>query len=486
MHRNIFRLIFAPSLVLLIFCTTTLVAAANRQIRGTVLDSKDQPIWGATVVLRGSGEAIAATPTDSLGDFRFLLSDSEEFDSLVISAIGYQTLRISLTHQAVLERLSVHLAESTIELRGMSIRASRDRALNSAELSAEQIREASSNSLVPGNPAAALITPQLARIGSNHSSQIRVSGSAPVYYLNGSPIGSDPNHFGAFSVVPGAVVRPCDSCRRGPMSPSVRHRPSISAPCRLRTKLSGSLNLSTIEADAFFKVGNSRFFALGSLRKSTLDKLVNQFDISTNRRTIPPTNFQDIFASAGVRLSPIYQLQIDQYQVRDFLSYNTASAGSEIPSTQTLQATQENYLGIKLHRTSARCICRPRRPIKSSIRQYVAEPQEEVTAGESRIDLSDSSRSILARMQSDFDFGRTRAIAGIELASDTRDRVHLHQINWNLQPPFTCTDNPFIYQFALNETFGHYSGDNRQNQLAGFFSPRPCIGETHARKRSAV
>jgi hypothetical protein len=53
----------------------------------------------------------------------------------------------------------------------------------------------------------------------------------------------------------------------------------------------------------------------------------------------------------------------------------------------------------------------------------------------------------------------------------------MYQANWNLQPPFTCTDNPFIYQLALNETFGHYSGDNRQNQLAGFFSLGRDLGK---------
>lgn len=477
MYRRLHGQLLTASLLILTFVVTGLSASSTRRISGTVTGSDNRPIWAATAVLRQNGKTFAATPTDSLGHFTFTLADSISANTLTVSAVGYQSRQIALTDISAAKPLIITLTEALVELEGMRVNASRDRALNNAEISSEQIRHASSNSLVPGNPTAALATPQLTRIGSNHSSQIRVSGSAPIYYLNGSPIGSDPNHFGAFSVVPGAIVRTMRFLPQGTdVSYATPSAVNFSTLSPYNTKLSGSLNLSTIETDALFKVGNSKFFALGSLRKSTLDKLVSQFDISANRRTIPPTNFQDIFASAGVRLSPIYHVQVDQYFVRDFLSFNTASAGSDIPSTQTLQAARESFTGLKLHRTTAKLHLQASAAFKSSVRQYVAEPQGEVTLGDSRIVLTDSSNTVQGRLQSDLDFGHTRTTAGIELESDTRDQVHLHQTNWNLQPPFACTDNPFIYQFALNETFGHYSGDNRQNRLAGFLSLGRDIG----------
>ncbi len=452
-------------------------SAPERSLAGTVLDSHRQPIWGATVTLRGAGLPIASMPTDSAGRFTVSVPDSLHPDTVVVSAVGFERALVDIASVGNRKSLVVTLTEATIDFGRINVRAHRERRVNNHEFSSDQIREASAGSLVPGNPTAALATPQLARVGSNHSSQIRISGAAPTFYLNGAPIGADPNHFGAFSVVPGTVVQSMRFLPQGTdASIGTTSAVDFKTVTPFDTRLSGSLNLSTIEADAYLRVGNKRFFALGSLRKSTLDKLVKQFDANSDRRTVPPTNFQDIFASAGVRLSANSQLLVDQYSVRDFLSYNTASAAHDLPPTQTLQASRENYLGVKLQRVSTRLHLQASAAVKNSVRQYVAVPQGESTVGGSRIILDDSSQTVLGRLQSDLDLGHTRARTGIEWSSDTRRAVHLHQQNWNLQPPFACTDNPFIYQIALNQLYGDFSGTSPQNHFAAFASVGRDLG----------
>ncbi|PWB71252.1 hypothetical protein C3F09_08110 [candidate division GN15 bacterium] len=448
-----------------------LFADRGRSFSGVVLDLAHRPVWGATVALRASGSTIAAAPTDSLGGFAVNLPDTAAVESLIVSAVGYEPIAIRL--QSVNENVPVilTLAESAINVGRISVHAQKEPLAEDHELTTEQIRNAAASSLVPGNPTAALADPQLAKVGSNHSSQIRVSGSAPEFFLNGVSIGSDPNHFGAFSVVPGAVLH---SMRFQPQGTDV----SYSAPSAVdfktatpfNTHFSGDLNLSTIEADGAFRFGNERFFALGSLRKSTLDKLVREFDIRSDRRTVPPTNFQDVFASAGMRLSPNYRLLLDEYAVRDYLSFNTASVEHNIPPTQTLQASRENYLGVKLQRVSSRLLLQATAAVKSSVRQYVAVPLGETTLAGSQVTLSDSSQTYLGRLQSNLELGHSRALCGIDWSADTRRVVDLHQQNWNLQPPFASTDNPFIYQVALNQTFGHFAGNTPRDHFAAFAS----------------
>jgi len=468
-----------PCFLAALFISGTGAASAGtgRPYAGIVLDRSDRPVWGATVIVRAAGATIAATPTDSLGRFAVSVPNSLLPDTVIVSAVGFERAVLEIPTAKDPNSLSVILTESTIDVGLINVQGKRDQRYGNQEFTSDQIRQASAGSLVPGNPTAALAAPQLTRVGSSHSSQIRVSGTAPVFYLNGTPIGSDPNHFGAFSVVPGAIVRSMRFMPQGTdVSYGVPSAVNFKTLTPFDTKLSGVLNLSTIEADAFFRIGNTRLFAFGSLRKSTLDKLVKEFDISSDRRTVPPTNFQDVFTSAGMRLSAKYQLLVDQYCVRDFLSYNTAASGPHVRPTQTLQAARESYVGVKLQRVSSRLFVQASASIKNSIRQYVALPQGKSTIGGSRIILNDSSRTLLGRVQSDLDLGHTRARVGVEWSSDTKRTVDLHQQNWNLQPPFACTDNPFIYQVALNKTFGHYSGNTPQDHFAAFASVGHDLG----------
>ena len=55
-------------------------------------------------------------------------------------------------------------------------------------VTSSQVISLSSRSLVVTNPTAAVQYPQLAKIGSAHSSQIRINCTSPIFHLNGIPI----------------------------------------------------------------------------------------------------------------------------------------------------------------------------------------------------------------------------------------------------------------------------------------------------------
>ncbi|MDB5262442.1 MAG: TonB-dependent receptor [Adhaeribacter sp.] len=77
-------------LLFVFFCSLGFSAAAQRQIRGRVLDSQlRQPLVGASVGAMGTG-----TITDERGRFAFMVP--AETDSLIISMIGYQMQSVKL------------------------------------------------------------------------------------------------------------------------------------------------------------------------------------------------------------------------------------------------------------------------------------------------------------------------------------------------------------------------------------------------------
>lgn len=129
--------------------------------------------------------------------------------------------------------------------------------------------------MVPTNPIAALHQPQLVRQGSSHSSKLRINGSNPRYFVNGSDIGHDPNHYGMFSIIPGSVVRSMNLYAQG--TPSRFRGPTaleLETPMPFGKRSSGELNLSLVEATGMISLSTDRIYSIGTLRKSVLDKLV--------------------------------------------------------------------------------------------------------------------------------------------------------------------------------------------------------------------
>ncbi|MHA4895014.1 TonB-dependent receptor [Pedobacter sp. PWIIR3] len=79
--------ISALSLLLLCFCTCSLLAQTNRKVSGSVIDSAKTGISNATILLI-SGQDTLSTETDSFGDFRFSKVTSNSF-TIQITSFGY-------------------------------------------------------------------------------------------------------------------------------------------------------------------------------------------------------------------------------------------------------------------------------------------------------------------------------------------------------------------------------------------------------------
>lgn len=80
--------------VVLFSCATLAASAQNRTITGTVLDTNDQPIPGANIVLEGT-----ARGTTTGGDGTFSLPNAPASGNLQVSMIGYVAQTIALSNQ---------------------------------------------------------------------------------------------------------------------------------------------------------------------------------------------------------------------------------------------------------------------------------------------------------------------------------------------------------------------------------------------------
>ena len=88
---------------LLALCFLTIGMMAEKQISGVVLDSQDQPVIGASVIVKGTTNG-----TISDYDGEFLLTVSDDATTLVVSFVGMQTQEV-----AIKERMTIVLHEAT-------------------------------------------------------------------------------------------------------------------------------------------------------------------------------------------------------------------------------------------------------------------------------------------------------------------------------------------------------------------------------------
>ena len=88
---------------LLVLGFISLGMMAEKQISGLVLDSKDEPVIGASVMVKGT---TTGTITDYDGEF--ILSVNDDATTLVVSFVGMQTQEV-----AIKERMTIVLHEAT-------------------------------------------------------------------------------------------------------------------------------------------------------------------------------------------------------------------------------------------------------------------------------------------------------------------------------------------------------------------------------------
>lgn len=455
---------------------TPVVGGSNTLLTGTVLDSEQEPIPGATVALLHGDSLLTGAIADQQGQWSLQFSMDLSGLELRTSAIGFSTSRCSLdTVQGSAVRTT--LRRKTIEVDGVSVTPLADPDFSKLHLGSTDVNRLSRQSLVPSNPTAAIVEPAVVREGSQHSSKIRVHGAAPDYHINGVNIGADPHHYGAFTIIPSSVV---ENLRLHTSGTKVDHAtPSaleLSTTAAFSSPLSGEFGMSPLEATGALSIGSDRVFALASLRKSVLDKLVNRLDIHSDRRTLPPTNFEDIFISTGLRISDRQTLILDQYHVQDFLSYATFESPLTAGGVSIFQHTKDSYLGLRYRYRLSTAEIRARLSGRQSKEIYRASPSTG-DADVFRLDLSEHRRSYSALLEADIEVTSNHILSmGGQVERVARRDLRMSQKNWNFLPPDASSDLPHPYQPELNSVYADIDLDDSEANGALWSSLGTAIG----------
>ncbi|MDF1545926.1 MAG: carboxypeptidase-like regulatory domain-containing protein, partial [bacterium] len=445
-------------------------------IDGLIRNESGAPIQGVSVRAVNPNIEPVGTMTDKFGRFELHLNDSTIGSiRLVISSVGYTKKELTLSRLSSTISLQVALSEQAIELSTLSVASTTITAKKTGEYKEEQIVNRSRQSILPTDPISAVREASVQRVGSNHSSKIRVHGTSPDFYLNSLPIGNDPNHYGVFSFIPAPALSEIHFYAQG--SSAAYELPSVvdlKTPNRFVTHESGEFNLSVVEATGTVSVGSEHAFVLGSLRKSVLDKLVNKIEFETGRATLPPTNFQDIMVTSGVKFSSRYQLFLDQYHVSDFLAFNTERL-SELNQFNTFQHMQSNYVALRFNRLGKSSLIRAFGSVKQGTEIYRVAPPEvapldELNPGELYIDLNATEREYGFGIDGEIISRATVFKTGGSLLRVPKSEVSLRQQNWNFLPPDASSDNPFLYQADLNRQYGHYELNRKESSTAFYGS----------------
>ena len=179
---------------LLALCFLTIGMMAEKQISGVVLDSQDQPVIGASVMVKGTTNG-----TISDYDGEFLLTVSDDATTLVVSFVGMQTQEV-----AIKERMTIVLHEATEMVQEIVVtgygNVSKGSFAGSAQaIDAEVIEKKSPSEIskaLAGEVAGVQVVTTSGQPGTNASIRIRGIGSinsstSPLYVVDGVPYDGD-------------------------------------------------------------------------------------------------------------------------------------------------------------------------------------------------------------------------------------------------------------------------------------------------------
>lgn len=472
MNTALYKFLLAATILLGVLTGSAAeLAVQGGLIEIRVTDPSAQPIVGASVTIADGDQTLTGRATDSNGFCVIRISeDQSENWTVRVSSVGYLATSLSIPVTGNPTAIAIILEPSTVKLGSIAVYPAHELAIPNSRLSAEILKVHSRRSLVPTNPVGAIHNAEIDRVGSAHSSRIRVFGGSPMYHLNGLPIGADPDHYGMFHILPSTTIDQLRLELYG-TDPS-RGTPStteLTTPVRFTKHRTAEFSLSTIDATGTVSLGTERLFAIGTLRKSVLDKLVTRLDIHSNRQTIPPTNFQDISLYAGWRLSPGIELFIDQYHVRDYLSYQVDSYVSN-GDVDTYQHSARHYVAARLRGSYDKLILTGGVALHDTYEEYKAHPIGDMDSRRLLIDLGFARSSMVTTLRGDYEWNDYRLSAGIDDETVYRRTINLHQRNWNLLSPFASSNNPYVYQQSLNQLYGAYQSDDNERNTAAFLS----------------
>ncbi len=458
------RLLSVSSFVLLILLVSLPVPAAT--ITGTVTETGGEPIVGASVVIMSSGKMVGGTVTAGDGSFRVKVAASVQ---LRVSALGFATDTVTLTPSTP-SPLIIRLTGKSIDVGRIDVRPQEDIAILMTGIDKTTLDQRARTGLVPTNPVAAIKGPRTVRQGSQHSSKIRVNGTNPEYRLNRLSIGHDPTHYGVFSLLTSSVIDRAQLHGLGgdasQSSPAELHLRTIRPFSRNHF---GEVSMSLTDLSGMTAVAGKNYYVLGSMRKSVLDKLVRYLDLSADRITLPPTNFQDIFVSAGYRLSPTSRIMIDHYDSRDHLSYSYQSSDARRDDRAAGQSTVRKFWGVTFEQVLPDMLLRGSLSRRTSSEEYRVAASDGSKDG-LHVDLSMTDAIWEASIDATRYNGRSTVETGLEIEKTGHSALRLEHQYWNLQPPDAVSDNPYLYQKELNRHHDRIDGTREPVHAAGYIS----------------
>jgi hypothetical protein len=449
------------------------------ELAGRVTDPVGNPIMGASVVLLSEGRTVSGTATDFKGAWQLSIPpDLRQPVTLRVTSVGFKEQKKILTLSPTrLARLDIVCEPTPIEVAGIKVTSPQSPKTSELSVPSAEVEIAASRSLVPSNPIAALRLPQMARIGSNHSSQLRIDGTNPRYCLNGIPIGADPEHYGMLAILPASVVSEIRFYPQGAnASYALPSTVDLITPADFEKHSQGRINISTIDATGSYAVGNKRFFALGAIRQSILNNVLDVTGMNRDRKSVPPIDYRDLFFSTGLQLSRRWRIILDQYYVRDRMSFDTLSAIGVKMAMGMAEKTKEDFLGLRLSALYDHLFITASAATRGGYKEYVAYPNSDPYMYDINVRLSENYRNNLAGLDASFTFGNLQLKAGHQVDWAVRRSVDLNQFNWSFQPPFANTGNPYIYQDELNYAYDIYNGNSKGSTSVTYLSESNRIG----------
>lgn len=447
----------------------------NININGVISDATGEALYGATVELYQGERFLTGIACDTAGEFEFswtASSNNTESDTgavgLKCSSVGFESASVLLVNCTQIEGLEISLAESTIELATITVQAPREQA-ETTQHDNSDLTTAAQRSVLSSNPLEVVRGAEVSRSGSAFGSQIRFSGSNPDHTLNGVSLGSDPAHYGMFALLPSAsVARLTFTDQTLSASAGSASAVELETDRKFSETQGGSMGLSVLEALSAYRFGTEKMFVSGSLRESTLDKVVRMSNIERERSTIPPTSYRDMFLSAGYRFAGGTDLFVDQLFARDALEYNTQSSSVNTAGVETYQHTYRQNSALSLRHSTKDAIFNARFSYQEFISDYRASALDASNIDALKLDLSEQGSRIQTSADYTLERGTKQYTFGANFSKRMNPDVSLEQRNWNFLPPQSTSDNPHYYQLALNETLGSLQLNEQTQEVAVF------------------
>lgn len=441
-------------------------------IRGSVVDEHSKAVAGATIRVSREGMSISGTSADSLGRY-FLEIPEAVHDSLLVTAgsLGFLEKSISLMLRRETTILDFQLTSSPLDIGTVFVTPDTTFPEMGFTLDKNRIEHAARYSPIPSNPIEAIKLPQALREGSNLSSKLSIYGSNPRYFINGVDIGSNPNHYGIFSIVPASVISAIDFRAEGAGAqygePAII---SLTTPAPFERHLTGQLNLSIIESNGFISYGADRYFVLSSVRKSILDEISEYINYRPDRLQLPPADFRDFFVSAGIRLSRNQRLFVDHYYVEDDLRYQSGPTIRNPGGFDSSQKTNRRLIAVRFEAIDNNLIFKAAGALKINDETYRASPTIAQNSDAFAVNLHAAKQVNQGDFELTFLHDGARLTIGDQFAHTAGNDIELQQHNWNFRPPDDISDNPYIYQEALNCYYGAYQSTQTRINNAGYCS----------------